>query len=100
MQQISCPLFRRQSFQDQKKSRRQGGDPLQVPLGVAVAWGLYGLRQPGADIADPAAVRSAQQVEAAPRADRRQPSGGIFDLFELGAVPFQEGVLHRILGVG
>ncbi|MNL73783.1 hypothetical protein D3C87_1992940 [compost metagenome] len=42
----------------------------------------------------------AQQVEAAPRAGRGQPGGGIVDARVVRLPPLQERVLHGILGVG
>jgi hypothetical protein len=45
-------------------------------------------------------VRGTQQVEAAARAGGGQPGTGIVDRGVVGVAPFQEGVLHRVLGVG
>ena len=98
MEQICRPLLRREPFQHQQESRRKRRRQLQrIVIG---GHAVHRLGQPGADIVHPRPVRGLQHVDATPRADRREPSIRIVDRIAVRPLPFDESVLHGILGVG
>jgi hypothetical protein len=100
VQQVGRALPGREALEHQEERRRERGGERRVRLGVALGRGVDRLRQPGADIVDARPVGRPQQVEAAARAGGGEPGGRVPDAAAIRRAPFEEGVLHRILGVG
>src|SRR3546814_13869044 len=97
--------LRLEPLQGEQEGRGEGGGQCRcvlrrVRVHRIVVGGLHRLGQPRADVLDACAVGRAQDVEAVARAYRGQPRAGVVDVVAAGGLPLEEGVLHRILGVG